>query len=158
MTIKKSHLSAFFLILLVVVILTACSKKTDMLLPEYKINIDVDGKGSVIITPDRDTFRQGEKVEIKAVPENEDWVFDQWKGALTGKDDQVNITADSTMNIVAVFRGYQAPVIADIEDKIVAEGEKVDFKVFTSDPDGDEVTLSVSSLPEGANFDPASGE
>lgn len=155
--INKKYLSIIF-ILLIVVFLTACSKKTDMLSPEYKISTDVNGKGSVIITPDRETFRQGEKIELKAVPKNEDWVFDHWEGALTGKDNPVNITADSTMNIVAVFRGYHAPVIADIEDEIVAEGQKVNFKVFTSDPDGDEVRLSVSSLPEGANFDPASGE
>ena len=44
------------------------------------------------------------------------------------------------------------PVFAEISDQVVSEGEPVSFMIEASDIDGDEVVLSVQSLPDGATF------
>ncbi|AKB25974.1 hypothetical protein MSMTP_2505 [Methanosarcina sp. MTP4] len=51
-----------------------------------------------------------------------------------------------------------APVLNPIDDKSVSESNTLSFTVDASDADGDSLTYSAAGLPEGANFDPATGE
>ncbi|WP_440957027.1 right-handed parallel beta-helix repeat-containing protein [Methanosarcina sp. Mfa9] len=50
-----------------------------------------------------------------------------------------------------------APVLNSIGPKSVSETNSLNFAVDASDADGDSLTYSATGLPEGANFDPASG-
>lgn len=52
----------------------------------------------------------------------------------------------------------RSPVITAIENKTVAEGKELNFTVTANDADGDELSYQVSELPEGTNFDEATGE
>ncbi len=49
------------------------------------------------------------------------------------------------------------PVFEEIEAKEVRAGQTLEFRVNAVDPDGDPITYSVLSLPEGASFDPGTG-
>ena len=56
---------------------------------------------------------------------------------------------------VALSGGNQPPVLASIGNKSVNEGQALTFTVSATDPDGDSLTYSASSLPSGATFTPA---
>jgi uncharacterized repeat protein (TIGR01451 family) len=51
----------------------------------------------------------------------------------------------------------QAPVLQAIPDKSIPEGQLLRIQLVASDPDGDSLTYSVSSLPAGAQFDTKAG-
>ncbi|NIM91661.1 MAG: hypothetical protein GTO17_12020 [Candidatus Aminicenantes bacterium] len=51
----------------------------------------------------------------------------------------------------------RAPNLSPIENQIVKEGEQLTFQVMASDPDGDILTYSASSLPNGAILDSLTG-
>jgi hypothetical protein len=51
----------------------------------------------------------------------------------------------------------QPPALAPIGDKIVKEGELLQFSVTATDPEGDAVTCSVDNLPVGASFNAETG-
>ena len=50
------------------------------------------------------------------------------------------------------------PFFTEIGDKTVKDGQLLSFRVSASDPDGDNITLGVSNLPSGAEFDNSTGE
>ncbi len=49
------------------------------------------------------------------------------------------------------------PVLEPMGDKEVNEGELLEIDVKTNDPDGDEISIVVNGLPEGATFDENNG-
>ncbi|MFH1111938.1 MAG: S8 family serine peptidase [Patescibacteria group bacterium] len=53
------------------------------------------------------------------------------------------------------FPGNQYPYITPIGDKSVNFGNALTFRINASDPEGDTLTYSVDSLPQGASFNPA---
>jgi Tol biopolymer transport system component len=48
----------------------------------------------------------------------------------------------------------QAPVLVPIGNKSVNEGELLQFTIFATDPDGNNLTYSAANLPLGASFNP----
>ncbi len=82
-----------------------------------------------------------------------------------GQTFTVNFTAtdnhgDSTAGSVAVtVTGAQnrPPIISVPGPQVIAVGKTLSFTVTATDPDGDAVTLSASSVPPNAAFDPATG-
>ena len=58
---------------------------------------------------------------------------------------------------ITIAHTNQPPALTPISNKSATAGSLLTFTVSASDPDGDAITLSVSSLPGGASFDPASG-
>ena len=52
----------------------------------------------------------------------------------------------------------KAPSIIGLTDKEVDEEQELSFDVTAQDPNGDEITLSASNLPDGAEFDESTGE
>jgi len=69
---------------------------------EYTIAINTEGEGSVDKQPDKDSYEEGEKVTLNAVPEN-GWSFKQWNGDLSGSDNPVTIKMDGNKSVTAVF-------------------------------------------------------
>jgi alpha-tubulin suppressor-like RCC1 family protein len=55
---------------------------------------------------------------------------------------------------VTVNNVNQPPELAAIGNKTVDEGQLLTFAISATDPDGDTLTYSASSLPDGASFDP----
>ena len=58
---------------------------------------------------------------------------------------------------ITVANTNRVPFLDSVEDQSVAEGETLSFTVTASDFDGGTPVLSVSNLPGGATFDPATG-
>ena len=74
---------------------------------------------------------------------------------VTGTDGDLTTTEDTTITVLDVDR---APLL-DVPDQIeVNENEELSFFIKTSDPDGDNVKVSVDGLPEEANYNPNNGE
>ena len=65
--------------------------------------------------------------------------------------DGTNVASETVTIVVSEVN--QAPVISPIGDKTVEEGEPIEFVVEGSDLDGDELSYTVDSLPEGAIFE-----
>ncbi len=55
--------------------------------------------------------------------------------------------------VISVGDVNHPPVLDPIGDRVVWDGETLEFTVFATDPDGDGLTFSASSLPSGAAFD-----
>jgi hypothetical protein len=49
----------------------------------------------------------------------------------------------------------RAPILGSIGDKMVSEGELLEFTISAVDPDGDSLSYSGSGLPKGATFSPS---
>ena len=71
-------------------------------------------------------------------------------------DGSPNLTDTQTVTIT-VNDGNNAPILGTISDLTRDELTLIDFTVTASDPDLDGVTLSVSGLPGGANFNVSTG-
>jgi hypothetical protein len=78
----------------------------------------------------------------------------------TATDDGTPPLTDTETITITVNEVNAAPVLAAIGNKSVDEGSALAFTVSASDPNdtpANAVSLSVSGLPEGASFDPATG-
>lgn len=64
--------------------------------------------------------------------------------------------SDSETIVINVHNVNRPPVLDPISDKVVFEGQLLQFTVNGSDPDGDNIAFSASNLPSGASFNPAS--
>lgn len=53
---------------------------------------------------------------------------------------------------IIVGKTNRPPVIEDIPDQHVKEGDRLTVNISSSDPDGDDIALAVSGLPPGAVF------
>lgn len=69
----------------------------------------------------------------------------------TVSDGHVNVTQDVTITVNA----NRPPALADIGDQQAWEGQLLSFVVSGSDPDGGPLAYTTGSLPQGAQFDPA---
>jgi subtilisin family serine protease len=70
-------------------------------------------------------------------------------GATTIKTQTVTVVVPAIPNL--------APVLQPVGAKTTAEAGDLSFSVSAADPENDPITLSASSLPQGATFDPLSG-
>jgi hypothetical protein len=69
----------------------------------YRVNVNVDGEGTVNRTPNRPGYACGEQFTLTAVPDD-GWEFAGWSGSGTGGTNLVlNLTADKQYNITASF-------------------------------------------------------
>jgi len=59
---------------------------------------------------------------------------------------------------VVISNVNRFPVFAAIADQSINEDQPLSFKISATDPDRQKVILSSSKLPEGASFDPATGQ
>jgi hypothetical protein len=78
--------------------------------------------------------------------------------ALPADATQAMIDAASAQLLNALGGLNNIPVFTPISDKTVEAGTSVSFAVYATDPDGDALTFSAGSLPDGATFDPQSSQ
>ncbi|KYK31270.1 MAG: hypothetical protein AYK22_08100 [Thermoplasmatales archaeon SG8-52-3] len=94
----------------------------------YTLNITINGKGVVDISPDNESYLYGAIVELSADPAS-GWRFDYWSGDLTGTDNPATINMTSDKNITANFKkktynpgdnggGYSDPFVPVSEPNI----------------------------------------
>jgi hypothetical protein len=73
----------------------------------------------------------------------------------TVADNGSPLQSDSETVTITVGDANRPPVLDTIGPKTVEENSLLEFTITASDPDGDALTYSASSLPAGAGFDPA---
>ncbi|WP_319506853.1 putative Ig domain-containing protein [uncultured Methanolobus sp.] len=69
-----------------------------------------------------------------------------------------NSLTDSENITIVVENVDRKPEFATINNKEVNENELITFTISATDPDGDSVTYSATTLPKGANLDSSTGE
>ncbi|GEM_PF-1795147 len=76
-------------------------------IPQYRLNVNTLGNGSVTLNPPGGSYRAGTVVTMTAKPAPS-FVFGGWKGALTGLTSPRTITMNSHQNVTATFTGGAA--------------------------------------------------
>ncbi|SDF67003.1 PGF-pre-PGF domain-containing protein [Methanolobus vulcani] len=115
------------------------------------------------IDPDEDTLEYSTSV----LPDGAD--FDEHSHAFSWTPDydqsgshSVTFTvsdgslSDSETISIDVANTNRAPILSEIGNKNVAEGEKLSFTINGSDPDYDSLSYSASGVPDDADFNPLS--
>ncbi len=70
----------------------------------------------------------------------------------TATDDGAPVQSDTLDVTITIGDVNQPPVLSMIGDRIVAENELLKIILMANDPDGDNLSYSVSNLPTGASF------
>jgi hypothetical protein len=68
----------------------------------YRLNIDIEGNGSVTTSPDRTLFSDGETVTLTAVPDS-GWKLSGWSDDATGSSYSIPVKMDSNKTVTATF-------------------------------------------------------
>ncbi len=76
-------------------------------IPSYRLNVNTIGNGSVTLNPPGGTYKAGTVVTLTAKPAPS-FVFNGWKGALTGLTSPRTITMNAHQNVTATFTGGAA--------------------------------------------------
>lgn len=100
-------------------ILPGCPPETT-----YTLTVSVEpgpAAGSVEITPDKESYEQGESIRLRAVPAA-GYSFRRWKGSFSGQNSEVRIFIQSDLDITAEFRVSQ-PGEGEVEPEGEDEGE-----------------------------------
>ena len=91
------------------------------------------------------------KAEGRNTSTAEDWLADLKGSDLTTEN--LDTVRSKMINHILSLQNH-APVLSPIGDKTVDRGELLTFTISATDPDGDALAYSASSLPQGASFDP----
>lgn len=75
---------------------------TASFIPVYTLTTEVDGNGSIMVSPSRETYDEGEVVTLSATPAS-GHRFANWKGDTSGTEDQITVTMNSDLSVTAVF-------------------------------------------------------
>ena len=76
-------------------------------------------------------------------------------GGAVGNLPLTETVTNPSFTVDGMAGGNSTPVLGSIGDKTVDEGTQLQFTLTGTDPDGDPLTYSASSLPPGATFDSA---
>jgi uncharacterized repeat protein (TIGR02543 family) len=121
-------------------------------IPEFYLNIQTIGNGSVTINPDQTSYLYGSIINLTAQPDT-GWSFDGWFGDLTGSTNPVQIIIDDDKAITATFT----------EDQYILSINTIGNGSVTKNPDqttytyGTVVTLTANA-DLGWSFDGWSGD
>ncbi len=78
----------------------------------YTLTTNVEGEGDVEIDPDQDEYKEGTKVKIEAISE-EDWYLDEWTGDYNSTLIETEIEMNEDKEITANFKegkGYELKI------------------------------------------------
>lgn len=101
--ISLKHIYPIFL--LFISLLFSCSKEV----MQYQLNVQSSPVNGGSITPASSLFKQGESIQLLAVPANE-YLFKEWKGDLTSVTNPTNLIMTSNKTITAYFEKRQYPL------------------------------------------------
>lgn len=68
----------------------------------FVLTVNKSGLGTVVITPEKEKYLNGESVTITAKPAS-GWAFEQWDGDVDGSENPLTLTMDRSRTITAVF-------------------------------------------------------
>ena len=82
-------------------------------LKTYPLTVNVVGEGMVTetIIMAKTDYEHGTRVQLQAVPE-ENWLFTEWSGDVTGTEDIIEVTVTDEMNITATFESEKVIPVA----------------------------------------------
>jgi outer membrane protein assembly factor BamB len=107
-----------------IIILNSC-------IPEksYKLNITIIGSGTYSVDPEKDSYKIGESIKIKAIP-NEGYSFSHWSGDVESTDNPLTITSTKDINIKAYFvlKEYNLNITTDGNGSYSVEPDKELYK------------------------------
>ena len=78
-------------------------------LPNYTLTTNVNGSGSISLSPSGGIYLEGTNVSLTAIPES-GYKFDGWNGDITGVTNPVSITMDTSKNVTASFSSLSGEV------------------------------------------------
>lgn len=105
---------------------------------EYEIEFDIEGSGSVQTDPDPESFEFGEEVELTAIADD-DWVFIEWRGDLTERENPESITVERDYQVTVIFLRLESLININIEGQGSVSKEQAPADV---NPTRDQVTLT----------------
>jgi len=124
----------------------------------YVLTVQVDGNGSVAITPEKTAYDQGENVTLTATPED-GYSFQGWSGDLTGTDNPAYITMTKNMSITAHFTLKEYTINASVSGTggtiepsgliVVYHGQNITFTI-TADTSYHILEVLVDDESQGA--------
>ena len=68
----------------------------------FDLTINISGNGTVNLNPDLNEFKPGTLVELTAEP-SDGWEFNQWQDDITGTENPILITMESSTEVTALF-------------------------------------------------------
>ena len=96
----------------------------------YDLNVTVEGEGAVnerVIQVKSESYQAGTHVELTANP-SEHWLFDHWDGDLSGSDNPVQVSVDSSMSVKAVFISKDYFLTIEVKGKGTVEEKVIETK------------------------------
>jgi surface protein len=147
----KMHLNFLFILFLI-----SCSSEEPT--PTFSLNtisIPTEG-GRITVSPQSPNYKVGEIVTLTPEP-NENWVFQQWEGDVSGTSNPLQITMNSNKSVVGIFVKRNYPL------NITIEGEGTVEEKIVTNPSGREyphgTTVELTPTPkEGWVFDSWGGD
>jgi hypothetical protein len=122
---------------------------------------DNDGKDNGVTTFTR-SYLNGSKVILTAPSPTSLFgktaIFQHWD--ISGEPSQTTastpLTMDKDKTATAIYTiiSNSAPALSVPDNLSVATGQPLSFQISATDPEGDDITYSVSNLPSGASFNP----
>lgn len=122
-------ISVFAVISIVLIVLLSCDPGKAVTPVYYSIDLSTQpsGGGTVITDPEKAQYPEGEKVTLTALPAD-DYIFDHWKGDISGTDNPSEVTMNSDKRIVAVYRDF-------ITYELFVSESPAESGIITVDPD-----------------------
>lgn len=107
---------------------------------KYTVTLKIEGEGNitekVIKTGAATDYNSGTILELTAIPEDE-WLFVEWKGDLTGSENPKQITIDKAKTVTAVFVKKQYSLTIEkegegyVSEKVIKSGLANDYNSGT---------------------------
>jgi len=145
-----------FTILLALVTVLACEVEEPV--PTYTLNTSVTPSegGKISVSPQESNYVEGSQVTLTPEP-NDNWVFKQWEGDVTGSTTPLQLTMTANKSVVGVFVKRDYPL------NITIEGEGSVEEKIVPNPSGREyphgTTVELTPKPkEGWEFESWSGD
>src|SRR5690625_3208483 len=70
---------------------------------KYRVTIDVVPENGGTVTPGNGSYKEGDELEVLAIPADSTWQFHHWSGDHVGIDTAITLIVSKDMNIKAVF-------------------------------------------------------
>ncbi|MYL49365.1 tetratricopeptide repeat protein [Halobacillus litoralis] len=103
---------------------------------ESYIQTNVEGQGRIVITPEKESYEQGDDIQLQAVGEP-GWTFVQWAGDLEGNQSTIQHTIEGNLNVTAIFETSLHTLNLTIE----GEGEVFRDSLTNTYPHGETISL-----------------